>query len=132
MDNFLEGTQKLIPADDARRQQFASASISLLAVNLTKVLTQKYVQVQQIGGLSLSKQVEGDQLQFEYEASKEFVSCGALQMLKDIHYLKKMLRRFCQDAAATESKEVFTSRQFEGLNAIQMGCALAPLITAAR
>lgn len=85
---------------------------------MTKVLTQKLIQVQQVGGLALSKQVEGDQLQFEYDGAKEFVSCGALQMLKDIHYLKKMLRRFCQDASTDQSKEVFTSRQFEGLNAI--------------
>ena len=78
LDNSLEGEQKHIPSDDAERSKFASESISLLAVNLTKLLTEKLQQVQSIGGLVLSKQVEGDQLHFEYEATKDTVQCGAL------------------------------------------------------
>ena len=135
-----DGAEKpIIGSDEDDRQKFASFYISLLALSLIDLLTKKFSQIQHLGGLVEPKTTALQQLQalrnseqitFEYATSAEAANCGALQLIKDIQFLKKTLRQFCWSAdtvASEQASKLFTTQSLQPLHCIQLSLAVHPM-----
>jgi len=97
--------------EESEKENFGMLYISMLAIRLIEMMSCKYGQIQLLGGLlrpknqatqALSLLERNDQVMYEYHQSSDSAQAGALQLIKDIDYIKKTLKQFCLNAPDEE------------------------------
>ena len=109
----------MLNMEESEKENFGMLYISMLAVKLIEMIAAKYEQIQLIGGLVPPKHLpmpilesleRNDQVTYEYLQSSDFARAGALQLIRDIDYLKKTFKPFCMNSL-DEQQEAFFSLQ---------------------
>ena len=95
--------------------------ISMLAIKLIELISRKYCQIQQLGGLVRPRQIppetlgqleQNDQVTYEYLSSSDCAQAGALQLIKDIDYIKKTFKQFCTNSPDEQQLLFFSAQHF--------------------
>lgn len=90
--------QPIIGISEEDQEEFAQQYIAVLGRFLLTSLSQKYLQIPQLGGLYLHQNQQAnslDQSAFHFNTSQ---ISGALQLIQDIAYMKKTLKQFVMSA----------------------------------